>query len=705
MALVCPECGASYSEGEFCPVDGSRLTDGAADTLLGSQVGNYRIARVLGAGGMGKVYLGTNPAIGSRVAIKVLSSERSGGVDLVERFFNEARAVNLIRHENIVNIVDLARLPDGRPYIVMEFLEGAPLSRVFARSSTSTPPSLPLSRLARLMIQTLEALAAAHARGIIHRDLKPENIYVTRGGHAKVLDFGIAKLSSDLKVSGPTVSGVMLGTPPYMSPEQIKGGAIDARSDLYAAGVILFEGATGQLPFLAESLYVLCSMHVEQPPPPPRSLRADLPPVLEQVILRALAKAPEHRFADAAAMAAALEQVQRTLPVDAARDRWATTNLFHSEINIAPSAALLSPTPFSPTPGPSPHAATGPRTPVVARPPGHTVPDAYAQTQHSDAFAKTHHSDAYAATHWSSSSAPVLPAANATPMQMQPQATPMQMQPQATPMQPQATPRPRRPKKRALPWLWLAVGLLVVSGGVTAAVVVLRVNGDDDAAVAGGGGGGGGGGNRVTRKGGVTRIETGKTRLTVAMKQDPKRFDALAFYPRALALARKVMSDAILIDLSVHGVYPSGLADLTIKSGYEASYSFRSPSRSKRPAGLPANVKREDIRCLVDVDVSATKVEVVTKTSNEDCAEKPRVMWRCSMREAWQLARKQGAPKANNIVARVSWLWDGWYFDFGASSMTVHDTCGGAARIRKARAAGAAKGIGADDGDYNTPSF
>src|SRR5215813_9108502 len=243
--FVCPECGLTQPTPGPCPADRTPLAPIGEDVLLGTTIGAYRVARLLGIGGMGRVYKGVHPAIGSRVAIKVLSRECADRRDLVERFFAEARAVNLIRHESIVNVLDLASLPDGRPYIIMEYLDGAPLAAAIEGVPHGGP--LPLGSVARLAVEVLDALGAAHAKGIVHRDLKPDNIFVTPQGRPKVLDFGIAKLHPELG-GGVTHTGSLLGTPHYMSPEQAAGRPIDARADLYAMGVILFECATLQKP-------------------------------------------------------------------------------------------------------------------------------------------------------------------------------------------------------------------------------------------------------------------------------------------------------------------------------------------------------------------------------------------------------------------------------------------------------------------------
>ncbi|MEZ4226783.1 MAG: serine/threonine-protein kinase [Polyangiaceae bacterium] len=310
MAFVCIECGRSYPAPGFCTEDGGKLADNAFSPLAGQLLGSYRIARLLGQGGMGEVYLGVQPEIGSRVAIKLLSLDAARAPGIVERFFAEARAVNVIRHEGIVSILDLARLRDGRPYIVMEFLDGAPLSKVFEEHRP-----MPLGALVQMSIWVLGALGAAHALGITHRDLKPDNVFVTTLGRVKLLDFGIAKLKPDQGgVSDATRTGALLGTPFYMSPEQARGAAVDHRSDLYALGVILFEGLTGQRPFVADSLFELLRQQIEVAPEPPRSLRPDVPAALEALVLRAMAKDPAVRFQSAEEMAQALQQIAAFLP-------------------------------------------------------------------------------------------------------------------------------------------------------------------------------------------------------------------------------------------------------------------------------------------------------------------------------------------------------------------------------------------------------
>ncbi len=307
---VCPSCGFGAGAPGFCTEDGAALADASGDEMLGQNVGSYRIARHIGQGGMGAVYLGVQPAIGSRVAIKVLSPGAASTAGMVDRFFSEARAVNVIRHEGIVNVLDLSRLPDGRPYIVMEYLEGGPLSEHFAAHRP-----FPLGTLCRIGFEVASALEAAHAHGVTHRDLKPDNVFVTHMGRVKVLDFGIAKLKPELGgQSDVTRTGALLGTPHYMSPEQARGQPADPRSDFYSLGVILYEGATGRRPFEADSLFDLLKQHIEVLPRHPGELRPDLPPGFAALILRAMAKEREARFQTASELSAALAQLLPNLP-------------------------------------------------------------------------------------------------------------------------------------------------------------------------------------------------------------------------------------------------------------------------------------------------------------------------------------------------------------------------------------------------------
>jgi len=265
--------------------------------MIGEVFGSYRIVRLIGEGGMGAVYLAEHTLIGRHAAIKVLLREMSHRQDLVTRFFNEARAATAVKHPGIVEIYDFGYHGDGSAYIVMEYLDGESLASRLRRMGPQ-----PEARAAALCRQVAGALGAAHSKGIVHRDLKPDNIFIVRdsdmveGERTKILDFGIAKLNADAPGGSMTRTGMVMGTPAYMSPEQSKGaGQVDGRTDIYALGCILFELVCGRPPFVAEGTGEVMAAHILAPPPRPSSFRP-VSPALEQVILRALAKAPEHRF-------------------------------------------------------------------------------------------------------------------------------------------------------------------------------------------------------------------------------------------------------------------------------------------------------------------------------------------------------------------------------------------------------------------------
>lgn len=300
---ICQECGLRYTLADSnCSVDGSLLND-TEDTFLGEVIGSYRITRLLGQGGMGRVYLGVHPSIQSRVAIKVLTLQAACDPRTVERFFAEAHSVNRIRHDGIVKILDLCHMPDGRPYIIMEYLDGAPLSQWMSGQM------LPLPQLRDFAQQILAALDAVHRAGIVHRDLKPDNIFISPQGRVKILDFGIAKLLpsyTDKPITSETGTGALLGTPHYMAPEQIEGSVIEPAADLYSVGAILYEAVTGRRVFQGDSLFSLFACVISDPPVPPQTFRPGLSASWQDVILRALEKSPSHRFASAWDMSEAL---------------------------------------------------------------------------------------------------------------------------------------------------------------------------------------------------------------------------------------------------------------------------------------------------------------------------------------------------------------------------------------------------------------
>jgi serine/threonine protein kinase len=265
---------------------------------VGQTVGNYTITAKLGEGGMGTVFLAEHPVIGSRVALKAIHPEYARSPEVVSRFVNEARAVNQIGHDHIIDIHDFGTTPAGDFYFIMEYLSGEMLSDQRGRQVAFSP-----GRALHIVAQIADALAASHERGVIHRDLKPDNIFlITRDGKpdfVKVLDFGLAKLTT---VSGTvpaytTDAGIIMGTPYYMSPEQCEGRTeLDHRTDVYSLGVILFEMLTGQVPFAGEGYGEVMTKHISLPPPPARKFVPGLPIALEAILSRALAKAPDARF-------------------------------------------------------------------------------------------------------------------------------------------------------------------------------------------------------------------------------------------------------------------------------------------------------------------------------------------------------------------------------------------------------------------------
>ena len=285
----------------------------SAPSLINQQVGNYRIVRLLGEGGMGAVFLAVHTSIGRKVAIKVLRREVGEDPLLTERFFNEARAANAVGHPGIIDIIDLGTWPLVGPFLIMEFLEGESLAARLQRVGV-----MPVGEAVDIISQTAAAIGAAHAKGIIHRDLKPANLFLVPSGtpnrpdKVKVLDFGVAKLSGHLAGDlVKTLSGAVVGTPAYMSPEQCLGiqHEVDHCSDIYSLGCILFELLCGQRPFGLSSQIGARDMmlrHVAQMPTPPRTLVPDLPEHLEYTVMRAMAKRPEHRFRSMAELQHAL---------------------------------------------------------------------------------------------------------------------------------------------------------------------------------------------------------------------------------------------------------------------------------------------------------------------------------------------------------------------------------------------------------------
>jgi serine/threonine-protein kinase len=277
---------------------------------VGGTVGNYKVTAKLGEGGMGVVFLAEHPVIGRKAALKAIHPEHLRNAEVVTRFVNEAKSINQIGHEHIVEVTDFGRTPAGDFYFIMEYLQGESLSDRLRRDAP-----LPVARAVAIASQIADALEASHAQGVIHRDLKPENIFlVPRTGtrdFVKVLDFGLAKLLRDDKAGHDTRAGIVMGTPYYMSPEQCQGHEIDRRADIYALGVILFEMLTGKLPFGGDDYTDVLVKQMTMRAPAARSLVPDVPEALDAVLQRALAKTPAERFSTMAELREALQDPAR----------------------------------------------------------------------------------------------------------------------------------------------------------------------------------------------------------------------------------------------------------------------------------------------------------------------------------------------------------------------------------------------------------
>jgi serine/threonine-protein kinase len=340
------------------------------------KIGRYNIAAELGKGAMGVVYKATDPNIGRTVAIKTTRLDAHGidAKNLLQRFKNEARSAGTLNHPNIVTIYDAGE-QDGVFYIAMEYIEGETLHALLSQHR-----SLPVERVIEIVRQVCAGLDYAHAHGVIHRDVKPANIMLAASGSVKVMDFGIAKAGGTM-----TATGQVLGTPNYMSPEQVKGKPVDGRSDLFSVGVLLYEMLTGEKPFDGQNITTIIYKIVSENPIPPRELDVTIHPGLSAVVTKALAKAPEERYQTGAALVADLEnyksfgseagatQVLSTAALGAAGDRTIVTPAPAPAGPSAPDAvataavAARASTPATP-------AAAMPHAPAPAKPPTRTMP-------------------------------------------------------------------------------------------------------------------------------------------------------------------------------------------------------------------------------------------------------------------------------------------------------------------------------------------
>src|ERR687895_1923392 len=285
-----------------------------SDTLINTLFdGRYRILRRLGTGGMANVYLAEDEELGRRVAIKILNDRHASDESFVERFRREAKNAAGLSHPNIVSIYDRGEA-EGTYYIAMEYLEGRSLKElIVARGPAPVHLAVDYAR------QILAAIRFAHRHGIVHRDIKPHNVLVDGEGRLKVTDFGIARAGA----SQMTEAGAIVGTAQYLSPEQARGAAVDQRSDLYSIGVVLYEMLTGNVPFTGDTPVEIAMKHLSDTPRPPSTIRPEIPPDLDMIVLRALAKNPDDRFQTAEEMDAELARVEgggsvTTITADAA---------------------------------------------------------------------------------------------------------------------------------------------------------------------------------------------------------------------------------------------------------------------------------------------------------------------------------------------------------------------------------------------------
>ncbi|HKP14014.1 MAG TPA: SUMF1/EgtB/PvdO family nonheme iron enzyme [Blastocatellia bacterium] len=303
----CPTCSQTYDDRYLvCPSDNTQLIVDTGDPMLGRLLDNrYRLTCKIGEGGMGAIYQATHTEMGRTCAIKLLAPITSGRDEALARFKREAKMASRIDNPHAVTIYDFGEAESGLLFLAMEFIDGRPLSKLIADLRM-----LPIDRVAHITDQIAEALNAAHALGIVHRDLKPDNVMITRKGgdadYVKVLDFGIAKTVADDSADHLTKTGFVLGTPVYMSPEQLLGEKLDGRSDIYSLAIIVYEMLSGKLPFVGDNQQAVMMKRITGAPVPLRSIAPQVGEGVERVVMQGLAREPDERVADVLAFADAL---------------------------------------------------------------------------------------------------------------------------------------------------------------------------------------------------------------------------------------------------------------------------------------------------------------------------------------------------------------------------------------------------------------